>query len=180
MSPARPVVVLMTATVCIPEPMRKRPMRKSICSTCRLPQQSEALCGGAAIAMVMRYFGATNVYTETFSALVDQAAGGIRGQDLLQALETRGWHAQSFRGDASLVQSQLAAARPAIALIQDRPGRFHYVVVVGWSNGRVIVHDPARAPFRLLEEKQFTRRVGAVRILDPCRHAAAVERPRGR
>ncbi|HMF59852.1 MAG TPA: hypothetical protein VK595_05755, partial [Vicinamibacterales bacterium] len=51
--------------------------------------QSEALCGGAAIAMVMRYFGATNVYAETFSDLVDSAAGGIRGQDLLNALEAR-------------------------------------------------------------------------------------------
>jgi hypothetical protein len=118
--------------------------------------QSEALCGGAAIAMVMRYFGGTNVYAETFSALVDQSAGGIHGHDLLTALQTRGWQAQSFRGDASLVQSHLAASRPAVALIQDRPGRFHYVVIVGWSGGRVIVHDPARAPFRLLDEKQFT------------------------
>ena len=106
--------------------------------------------------MVMRYFGATNVYAETFSSLVDQSAGGIHGQDLLTALETRGWQAQSFRGDAALVQSHLAASRPAVALIQDRPGRFHYVVIVGWSGGRVIVHDPARAPFRLLDEKQFT------------------------
>ena len=117
--------------------------------------QSEALCGGAAIAMVMRYFGATNIYAETFSDLVDRAAGGIRGQDLLNALEARGWPAQSFRGDPAIVRSHLAAGRPVVALIQDRPGRFHYVVVVGWSSGRVIVHDPARAPFRILEEKPF-------------------------
>ena len=146
----------MTATVCVPGARAQTSdAQVHLLDVPYLPQ-SEALCGGAAIAMVMRYFGATNVYAETFSALVDQAAGGIRGQDLLQALETRGWQARSFRGDASLVQSQLAAARPAIALIQDRPGRFHYVVVVGWFNGRVIVHDPARAPFRLLDEKQFT------------------------
>jgi hypothetical protein len=117
--------------------------------------QSEALCGGAAIAMVMRYFGATNIYAETFSDLVDRAAGGIHGQDLLNALEARGWRAQSFRGDPAMVQAHLAAGRPVVALIQDRPGRFHYVVVVGWSSGRVIVHDPARAPFRILEEKPF-------------------------
>ncbi|MEN3338740.1 MAG: hypothetical protein V7647_2416 [Acidobacteriota bacterium] len=118
--------------------------------------QSEALCGGAAVAMVMRFFGAADVYAETFSALVDPSAGGIRGQDLLAALDARGWHAQSLRGDPALVQSHLAAAHPPVALIQDRPGRFHYVVIVGWAGGRVIVHDPARAPFRLLDEKQFT------------------------
>jgi hypothetical protein len=117
--------------------------------------QSEALCGGAAIAMVMRYFGATNIYAETFSDLLDPAAGGIHGRDLLKALEARGWPAQSFRGDPALVQSHLVAGRPVVALIQDRPGRFHYVVVVGWSAGRVIVHDPARAPFRVLDEKPF-------------------------
>jgi len=108
--------------------------------------QSEELCGGAAIAMVMRFFGETNVYAETFSSLVDRSAGGIRGQDLLDALHSRGWKAESFRGDAPLVQSHLDSGRPVVALIQDRPGRFHYVVIVGWSAGRVVVHDPARAP----------------------------------
>jgi peptidase C39-like protein len=118
--------------------------------------QSEDLCGGAAVAMVMRFFGATNVYAETFSSLVDHSAGGIRGQDLLTALAARNWRAQSFRGDAALVQAQLAAHHPVVALIQDRPGRFHYVVVVGWFAGRVVVHDPARAPFRVLDETSFT------------------------
>ncbi len=118
--------------------------------------QSEALCGGAAIAMVMRFFGATNVYAETFSDLVDTEAAGIRGRDLINALQVRGWDAQSFRGDASLVAAHLQSRRPVVALIQDRPGRFHYVVIVGWSAGRIVVHDPAKAPFRLLVEKQFT------------------------
>jgi hypothetical protein len=117
--------------------------------------QSEALCGGAAAAMVMRYWGASGVYAETFADLVVPAAGGIKGEDLLEALQARGWVARSFRGDAELVQSHLAARRPVIALIEDRPGRFHYVVIVGWSNGRVIAHDPARAPFRVLDADAF-------------------------
>jgi predicted double-glycine peptidase len=117
--------------------------------------QSESLCGGAAVAMVMRYWGTADVYAETFAALVDPEAGGIRGEDLLQALRSRGWTAESFRGDPATVQAHLRARRPVVALIQDRPGRFHYVVVVGWSSRRVIVHDPARAPFRILDEKAF-------------------------
>ncbi len=117
--------------------------------------QSEALCGGAAVAMVMRYWGAVNVYAETFADLVDRAAEGIRGEDLLQALHARGWQGASLRGDPALVQAHLADRRPVIALIQDRPGRFHYVVIVGWSRGRVILHDPARAPFRVVDDTSF-------------------------
>ena len=117
--------------------------------------QSELLCGGAAIAMVMRYWGTVNVYAETFADLVDESAGGIRGEALLGALRSRGWTAESIRGDAGFVQDHLRARAPVIVLLQDRPGRFHYVVVVGWSAGRVVVHDPARAPFRVLDETAF-------------------------
>lgn len=117
--------------------------------------QSESLCGGAAIAMVMRYWGAASVYAETFADLVDPAADGIHGADLLKALRSRGWDATSFRGDAAGVRTRLSARQPVVALIQDRPGRFHYVVVVGWSPGHVIAHDPARGPFRIFDEKAF-------------------------
>ena len=117
--------------------------------------QSELLCGGAALAMVMRYWGTPNVYAETFADLVDESAGGIRGEALLDALRARGWTAESVRGDAGIVQNHLRARAPVIVLLLDRPGRFHYVVVVGWSAGRVVVHDPARAPFRVLDETAF-------------------------
>ena len=105
--------------------------------------------------MVMRYWGAIGIYAETFADLVDPAAGGIRGEQLLRTLEARGWNARSLRGDAALVRLHLDAKQPVIALIEDRPGRFHYVVIVGWANGRVILHDPARAPFRLVDEQSF-------------------------
>lgn len=119
--------------------------------------QSEALCGGAAIAMVMRYWGVTGVYAETFADLVDTAAGGIRGLELVRALEGRGFDAASFEGDAVRIQSALSARRPPVALIEDRPGRLHYVVIVGWRGDRVIVHDPARAPFRVIPADKFVR-----------------------
>jgi Peptidase C39 family len=117
--------------------------------------QSELLCGGAAAAMVLRYWGATNIYAESFADLVDPAAGGIRGDDLLAAVRSREWSAESFRGDRATIQEALRARHPVIVLIEDRPGRFHYVVVVGWSAERVIVHDPARAPFRVIAADAF-------------------------
>ncbi|CAN5869449.1 hypothetical protein BH24ACI5_BH24ACI5_21070 [soil metagenome] len=118
-------------------------------------QQSEILCGGAAAAMVMRYWGATGIYAESFAPLVDKAAGGIRGEVLLGDLRSRGWDARSFRGDAGAVQARLMDRQPLIALIEDRPGAFHFVVIVAWVNGRVIYHDPARAPYRVVSETAF-------------------------
>lgn len=119
-------------------------------------QQSEALCGGAAAAMVMRYWGAVNVYAETFAPLTDADGRGIRAEDLLNDLRRRGWTAQSFRGDRTLVRQRLADGQPVIALIEDRPAFFHFVVIVAWVNGRVVYHDPARAPFRVVTEETFS------------------------
>ena len=119
--------------------------------------QSEALCGGAAVAMVMRYWGATGIYAEDFAPLVDRRAKGIRGEDLLDTLQRRRWSARSFRGDAQIVAQSLAAKQPPIALIEDRPGRFHYVVIVSWTGGKVIAHDPARRPFETYDDASFLR-----------------------
>ena len=119
--------------------------------------QSEALCGGAAAAMVMRFWGARDVYAETFSGLVDPKAGGIHGEDLARALRERGWQALTFAADLALVRSHTDKGQPVIALVEDRPGRFHYVVIVAVGGREVIVHDPARAPFRVLDAAAFTR-----------------------
>lgn len=119
--------------------------------------QSESLCGGAAAAMVMRYWGAADVYAESFEPLIDPAEHGIKGDALLGALRQRGWEARSFRGDAALVRSHLTKGRPIVALIEDRPSRFHYVVIVSWPGRRVVVHDPARGPFHLMDEDAFVR-----------------------
>lgn len=117
--------------------------------------QNEALCGGAAAAMVMRYWGARGVYADTFAHLIDPQARGIRGSELRDALRAQGWQAVSFAGDAALVARHLDDGRPLIALIEDRPGFFHYVVVVAWAAGRVVAHDPARAPFRVYDAAAF-------------------------
>ncbi len=146
------VAVIVTAPA-VPRAFAQTPLSAVLRLDVPYLPQSEALCGGAAVAMLMRYWGATGVYAETFAPLV--SGGGIRGEDLIGALHQQGWVAESFRGDAPIVQRQLTARRPVIVLLQDRPGRFHYVVVVGWHGGRVIVHDPARAPDRLFDETAF-------------------------
>jgi hypothetical protein len=121
--------------------------------------QTEALCGGAAAAMVMRFWGARDIYADAFAPLVDRSAGGIRTSALVRDIEARGWKADAGGGDLTRLGSEVARGRPVIALIEDRPGRYHYVVVVAApATGRIVLHDPARAPDRTIDAPSFDAR----------------------
>ena len=120
--------------------------------------QSEALCGGAAAAMVLRYWGERGIDAESFAPLVDRSAAGIRTDVLAKAIGDRGWVAAPVVGDEALARGELARGRPVLALIEDRPGAFHYVVIVAWHDRGIVFHDPARAPFRVMGRDEFSRR----------------------
>ncbi|HWK09973.1 MAG TPA: cysteine peptidase family C39 domain-containing protein [Vicinamibacterales bacterium] len=119
--------------------------------------QSEDLCGGAAAAMVMRYWGAQRIYPDAFAPLVDRSAGGIRTGALVSALQARGWSVDASSGNALRLVDELSRRRPVIALIQVARNRYHYVVVLARSGGRTVIHDPARAPHRALTDTEFDR-----------------------
>jgi hypothetical protein len=123
--------------------------------------QSEALCGGAAAAMVLRYWGEQSVSADTFAPLVDTSASGIRTEALIAELQRRGWMAIASSGSGDQVRAGLSRGRPAIALIEDHPSAFHYVVIVGWHDRGVVLHDPARTPFRVMPVNEFERRWSA-------------------
>ena len=120
--------------------------------------QSEALCGGAAAAMVLRYWGERGLTAESFAHLVDRSAAGIRTDALLRELTTRGWMAVALDGTDEAVDAELQRGRPVLTLIEDRPGRFHYIVIVATTREAVIFHDPARAPLRVIGRAEFSRR----------------------
>ena len=145
--------------------------------------QSEALCGGAAAAMVLRYWGAQGLTAESFAPLVDRSAAGIRTDTLVADLVGRGYAARGIAGDAAIVGAELARGRPVVALIEDRPGTFHYVVIVGWHDRGVVLHDPARAPFQVLSREEFDRRWQAAArwllVVTPPADAPVLERSAG-
>ncbi|MCC7044255.1 MAG: C39 family peptidase, partial [Acidobacteria bacterium] len=124
--------------------------------------QTPLLCGGAALAMVLRYWGEASVVPDDFTSLVDQAAGGITTSRLAAAARARGWRALASTASAADAIDALAGhvgqGRPVLALIQERPGVDHYVVVVGVTSSNVVVHDPAREPYRVLPRAEFDRR----------------------
>ena len=120
--------------------------------------QSEALCGGAAAAMVLRYWGVQGLTAESFATLVDRSAAGIRTDVLTADIRGRGFRAFGVEASEAQLAAEIGAGRPVIALVEDRPGTFHYVVVVAWHERAVVFHDPARAPYQVMPPENFRRR----------------------
>lgn len=117
--------------------------------------QTVDLCGGAAAAMVLRYWGFEDAQALDFASLVNRETRGISTGDLVAALGSRGLAARPIKAEAEDARQEIANGRPVIALIDGGGGRLHYVVIVAWANRRVLFHDPSVGPFRLLNESKF-------------------------
>lgn len=139
-----------------------RPTAVPVEDTTSLPvpyvSQSELLCGGAAIAMVERWWGRRGVYAEEFAHLVRPSEGGIRTSDMAQVILARGWETRTLPTTAAAVRQSVGDRIPVIALIEVARRRYHYVVIVGWSANEVIYHDPAVAPSIRLDAGEFLQR----------------------
>lgn len=120
--------------------------------------QTEALCGGAAAAMVFRFWGDRHADPQAFAPLVDRRAGGIATDALLAAVQQRGWPAAVLSGSLETIRTALSERRPLVLLIEDRPSRYHYIVVVGMSNKVVFANDPSWGPSRAFAIDDLVRR----------------------
>ncbi len=154
------VASLLPASVAVasaPAPEERRPL--AVPEVPYLPQRA-SLCGGAALAMVLRYWGAVGVRPEDFAAALSASGRGITTGTLRQLAEDRGYRALAFRGEPTEAVSHLEKGRPLIALA-GAGSRGHYVVLLAWANERVLLHDPAVGPFRVIPEAEWLRRWNA-------------------
>ena len=123
--------------------------------------QTPELCGGAAAAMVLRYWGERGVLPQDFTSLVGAGTGGIFTSALASSIRDRGWQAfpvlEAVDTSRARIRSEIDRGRPLIALIEVGPQAYHYVVIVGITDQEVVLHDPARAPFRVLRWTEFDR-----------------------
>lgn len=119
--------------------------------------QTEALCGGAAAAMLFRFWGQRHADVQQFAPLVDRRTGGIADGDLVRAIQDRGWSAERIDGSLARLQQEIAAGRPPMLLLEDRPQRYHFVVVVAADANGAVLHDPAWGPSRRLAADELER-----------------------
>lgn len=128
-------------------------------------QQKEG-CGSASIAMVMQYWarqqgrppGQDADAAQIQRTLFSRPAKGIYAADLEGYFQQNGYRTFSFRGEWADLKQHLEKGRPLIiALAPASPsGPLHYVVVTGldWSQGLVLVNDPAQR--KLLKQDRAT------------------------
>ena len=119
--------------------------------------QTDALCGGAAAAMVFRFWGDAHADAQSFAALVDRPAGGIATDALTRAIAARGWRTARVDGSLDALAARVHSGQPVIVLLPDRGSRYHYVVVVAASADAIVVHDPAWGPSRTIRAPDFER-----------------------
>lgn len=119
--------------------------------------QSELLCGGAALAMVFRFWGETGAVAEDFGSNLDPEGVGIRADQLAEAARARGWSCRPWHASPHEVQQHLRQGRPIIALIDAGSSTLHYIVITAWPNRQVLYHDPATNPFRVMSEDDFLK-----------------------
>lgn len=117
--------------------------------------QTELLCGGAAIAMIERWWGRRGVQAEDFSHLVRPAEGGIRTTDMASVMRERGWDTRSGAATLVALQQSVRDSVPVMVLIKVARDRYHYVVVVGWHASQLTYHDPAAAPDVTIDSATF-------------------------
>ena len=90
---------------------------------------------------------------------------------LIDDIRRRGWNATAIAGTSEAIARELADGRPILTLIEDRPGTFHYIVVIGATPRAIVYHDPARTAFRTMSRDDFDRRWSAAEPLDGGRRA---------
>jgi hypothetical protein len=119
--------------------------------------QTDALCGGAAAAMVFRYWGDAHADVQQFAPLVDRRAGGIANGVLVDAIRARGWRVGRIERSLDALKARVADGQPVIVLVPERGNRYHYVVVTGASDDAILVHDPSWGPSRSVRQADFER-----------------------
>jgi ABC-type bacteriocin/lantibiotic exporter with double-glycine peptidase domain len=154
-SAARAVSGLLVAASILVASGRDAAAAEAVRLTVPYVKQTKILCGGAAAAMVFRYWGDAHADANQFAPLLDRDAGGLATGVLANAIEDRGWRVVRFTGSIESIADLLRDGRPVIVLLKVWNGRFHYVVVVGTTDTHIVIHDPARGPSRSVPVRKF-------------------------
>lgn len=122
--------------------------------------QEPLLCGGAAAAMLLRFWGERGVHGDDFRHLVQEERGGIATTDLVTELRHRGLAARTLSGSPDAVFRALGDGLPSILLLEGS-STLHYVVLVRADGDGVWVHDPNFGPERRLSRAELGERWSA-------------------
>jgi hypothetical protein len=118
-------------------------------------------CGPAALAMVLRYWGAAADAEEIGRRLYLPSAQGVLNVELEFEARRRGFRTEAFEGTLERAKAELRRGRPVIVFQDLGRGPIsipHFAVLVGYDDRteRVVLHSGTTA-FHLLPYAEFER-----------------------
>jgi ABC-type bacteriocin/lantibiotic exporter with double-glycine peptidase domain len=118
-------------------------------------------CGPAALAMVLRYWGAAADAEEIGRALYLPSARGVLNLELEFEARRRGFRTQTFEGTLDRVKAELRRGRPVIVFQDLGRGPLsvpHFAVLLGYDDRtEVVVLHSGTTPYRVLSYAEFLR-----------------------
>jgi ABC-type bacteriocin/lantibiotic exporter with double-glycine peptidase domain len=118
-------------------------------------------CGPAALAMVLRYWGAAADAEEIGRALYIPSARGVLNVELEFQARRRGFRTQAFEGTLDRAKAELRRGRPLIVFQDLGRGPVsvpHFAVLVGFDDrAEVVVLHSGTRPYHRLSYGEFLR-----------------------
>jgi ABC-type bacteriocin/lantibiotic exporter with double-glycine peptidase domain len=130
-------------------------------STVPFIAQEAYQCGPAALAMVLRYWGAAADAEQIGRALYLPSARGVLNLELEFEARRRGFRAQAFEGTLERAKTELRRGRPLIVFQDLGRGPLsvpHFAVLVGYDDrAEVVVLHSGTTEYHLLPYAEFHR-----------------------
>jgi ABC-type bacteriocin/lantibiotic exporter with double-glycine peptidase domain len=118
-------------------------------------------CGPAALAMVLRYWGAAADVEEIGRALYLPSARGVLNIELEFEARRRGFQTQAFEGTLERAKAELRRGRPLIVFQDLGRGSLsvpHFAVLLGYDDrSEVVVLHSGTTAYRILSYAEFLR-----------------------
>jgi ABC-type bacteriocin/lantibiotic exporter with double-glycine peptidase domain len=118
-------------------------------------------CGPAALAMVLRYWGAVAEADEIGRALHLPSARGVLNVELEFQARRRGFRTAAFAGTLERAKAELRQGRPLIVFQDLGRGSVsvpHFAVLLGFDDrAEVVVLHSGTTPYHLLSYAEFLR-----------------------
>jgi len=120
-------------------------------------------CAAASLSMVLRYWEVEGSEEDIAAALLEPGLHGVLGSKLQAFAAARGLRAIAYSGDLQELRDFVGKGRPLIVAWGLKHGKFHNVVVVGFSDSGdvILVNDPAEGAGRKVSAADFERRWSA-------------------
>lgn len=123
-------------------------------------EQQRHQCGAAALATVFAYYERFVPPQQISQEVYNETLRGALMPDLENYAARLGFETESGQGDLDLIKESIRDGKPVIVLIDDGvwlASRPHYVVVFGFNEKGVIVHDGTDASV-LVDRETFEKK----------------------